>query len=78
MEYIKNNKYFAQVAGSLEKIAAAELEELGATEIQTTYRGVSFTATQPALYRILYQTRICTRILAPLISFQAHDEKYLY
>ena len=78
MEYIKNSKYFAQVAGSLEKIAALELEELGATDIQTTYRGVSFAATQSALYRILYQTRVCTRILAPLISYQAHNEKYLY
>ncbi|MCF7912402.1 MAG: class I SAM-dependent RNA methyltransferase [Candidatus Cloacimonetes bacterium] len=78
MEYLNNNKYFAQVAGSLEKIAAMELEELGATDIQTTYRGVSFQAEQADLYRILYQTRICTRILAPLISFQAHSEKYLY
>jgi len=78
MEYQKNNKYFAQVAGSLEKLAAAELEELGASGIQTTYRGVTFTADKETLYRILYQTRICSRILAPLISFQCHSEKYLH
>ncbi len=78
MEYQKNSKYFAMVAGSLEQIAALELAELGATEIQTLYRGVSFKAEKADLYRILYSTRICTRILAPLISFQSHNEKYLY
>lgn len=78
MEYQKNKKYFAQVAGSLEKIAAAELEELGAQEVSSTYRGVSFSASNPILYKILYQTRICSRILAPVISFRCHSEKYLY
>jgi len=78
MEYQKNNKYFAQVAGSLENIAALELDELGATEINSTYRGVSFSANYPALYHILYHTRTCTRILAPLISFKCHSEKYLH
>ncbi|MCF7919261.1 MAG: class I SAM-dependent RNA methyltransferase [Candidatus Cloacimonetes bacterium] len=78
MEYQKNSKYFAQVAGSLEPIAALELQELGAADIQTTYRGISFSADEATLYRILYQTRICSRILAPLISFQCHSEKYLH
>lgn len=78
MEYQVNNKYFAQVAGSLEKLAAMELQELGAQNVQTAYRGVSFAASKAELYKILYHTRIITRILAPLISFRCHDEKYLY
>lgn len=78
MEYQKNKRYFAQIAGSLEKIAAAELEELGAKQVQSVYRGASFFADKKTLYEILYQTRLSTRLLAPLISFKCHDEKYLY
>lgn len=78
MEYQRNGRYFAQIAGSLEKIAAEEFRELGAGNVQTTYRGLSFTAGSTVLYRILYQSRLAMRILAPLISFKCHSEKYLY
>ncbi len=78
MEYLNNHKYFAQVAGSLEKHAAAELTELGAEVLQEVPRGVRFTCDKETLYRIVYTSRLVQRVLAPLLSFQCHSEKYLY
>jgi len=78
MEYIKNNKYFAQVTGSLEKHATEELEALGAEVLQEVSRGVRFQCDKETLYRIVYCSRLITRVLAPLISMQCHSEKYLY
>jgi len=78
LEYQKNHKYFAQVAGSLEKHAAAELTNLGAEVIQEVSRGVRFSCDKQTLYRIVYCSRLIQRVLAPIISFQCHSEKYLY
>lgn len=76
--YQKNNSYFAQVAENVEPLAERELTGLGATQVNPVYRGVYFTATPEALYRIVYQTRLCTRVLAPLLHFDCHSTKYLY
>lgn len=78
MEYIKTDKYFAQVAGSLEAHAIAELEKLGAKVLQEVPRGIRFSCNKATLYRVVYCSRLLQRVLAPLISFQCHSEKYLY
>ncbi|MBN1541704.1 class I SAM-dependent RNA methyltransferase, partial [candidate division KSB1 bacterium] len=77
-EYRKNNRFFAQIAGGMEEMGAEELQELGATETATAYRGLYFSADRAGLYRINYLTRLCTRILAPLAAFSCHSSKYLY
>ena len=76
--YQKTNRYFAQFADSLEPVGAEELAELCGTDIKTVYRGAYFTADPAALYRIVYQTRLSTRILAQLLRFDCHSTKYLY
>lgn len=76
--YQKNSRYFAQVAAGLEEHAALEITQLGAREVKTSFRGVFFSADQGDFYRINYQTRLCSRILAPLLSFDCHSSKYLY
>ena len=53
-EYQKNNRFFAQVTGLMEKLAEDELKELGAVNTEVTYRGVYFEADKKALYRINY------------------------
>jgi len=78
MDYIKNRKYFAQVAGSLEKLAATELESLGAVVSREVPRGLYFGCSQEILYRVVYESRIVQRVLAPIINYQCHSEKYLY
>lgn len=78
LQYQKSSRYVAQVGGGMEEIAAAELVELGAQEVNPGYRVIDFGADRETLYRITYCTRLVTRVLAPLISFSCHSTKYLY
>jgi putative N6-adenine-specific DNA methylase len=76
--YQKTNHYFGQLASGTEKCGMAELRRIGASNIKPGYLGVYFCASQRTLYDIVYRTRIFSRILAPLIVFDCHSEKYLY
>jgi len=51
---------------------------LGAQVVVPKYRGIEFKADPAALYQIVYGTRLCNRILAPLIRFDCHSDRYLY
>lgn len=77
-KYQEFPRFFAQIAGGSEELGAAELRELGASETSEAYRGVYFNADHEALYRINYCSRLVTRVLAPLTSFNCHDADYLY
>lgn len=57
---------------------AEELAELGAQDLRPLFRGVRFAADQQTVYRIMYCTRLASRILAPLITFDCHSDRYLY
>jgi len=76
--YQKKRRYFAQVTGGLEDLALEEIKELGGYGLEIAHRGVHFSAEIKNLYKIIYKTRIATRILAPLEQFFAHDDKRLY
>jgi putative N6-adenine-specific DNA methylase len=76
--YQQNHRYFAQIADGLEEPGAQELARLGAREIRTVYRGLYFEADPAALYRINYESRLVTRVLAPLAAFACHETDYLY
>lgn len=77
-DYQKTSRYFAQVAGGMEELGAEEISDLGAMRISGAYRGLYFEAEQAVLYRINYCSRLLTRVLAPLRSFQCHSDRYLY
>ena len=77
-QYQKTNRYFAQAADDIKDIAEAELNALGATEISPSYRGLYFNADRESLYRINFHSRLINRVLAPLIQFDCHSDKYLY
>ncbi len=76
--YQKNHRFFAQITDGLEKLGSKELDYLGARDIKSSYRGIYFSADHAALYRINYMTRLCTRVLAPLLTFDCHSDRYLY
>lgn len=76
--YQKTGRYFAQIATGLEQYGAEELSTLGAQEVKPGFRGIYFNADQETLYRINYMSRLCSRIFAPLLSFDCHSTKYLY
>lgn len=77
-KYQNEQRYFAQFAGGIEKLGCEELQELGAKDIKPGYRGAYFCASFETMCKINYQTRLATRILAPLIKFDCHSERYLY
>lgn len=77
-QYQQHNHYFAQIATGFEEPAEAELKSLGATEIKEAYRGLHFEADPATLYRINYASRLIVRVLAPLITFDCHSDKYLH
>jgi putative N6-adenine-specific DNA methylase len=68
-DYQRNNNFFAQVPGKMEELCLEELRELGASNLRVAYRGVYFQAEQPELYKINYTSRLLTRVLAPLFTF---------
>ncbi len=76
--YEKESRYLAQVAESIKDIAAQELESLGAYELKPVFRGIWFKADQRDFYKIVYCSRLVSRILAPLASFECKDKNDLY
>jgi len=76
--YEKESQYFAQVAESIKDIAVKELKSLGAYDLKPVFRGIWFKSSQKDLYRITYFSRLLSRILAPLVSFDCHDKDDLY
>ncbi len=77
-EYQKSGRYFAQTAKALEPLAAEELREQGAEAVEESFRGVYFKASLKILYRINYCSRIISRVLAPLLSFECRSADELY
>jgi len=76
--YQKSSRYFGQCADDIKELAAEELSELGALEISSSYRGLYFNADKKTLYKINFHSRLLNRVLAPLLSFDVHSDKYLY
>ncbi len=77
-QYQIDSRYFAQVADGLKEPGAQELAELGAENVEPEYSGIHFRAVKSTLYRIIYQTRLLSRCLAPLLSFTCPDTDTLY
>ena len=77
-DYQSNSRYFAQVADDIKDIAEDELLELGAKETSHAFRGIYFSAEKKNLYEINYRSLLISRVLAPIISFKCHSDRYLY
>jgi putative N6-adenine-specific DNA methylase len=77
-EYQKIGRFFAQIPEGLETWALQELTELGAAGVTPAFRGAYFNATPAVLYRVNYESRLLTRVLAPLKTFTCPDREALY
>jgi putative N6-adenine-specific DNA methylase len=77
-EYQKSNRFFAQIADGIIELGAEELSGLGARKIRSAYGGIYFNAGKEVLYGINYSSRIASRILAPLASFDCSSTDDLY
>ncbi|MCK4806289.1 MAG: class I SAM-dependent RNA methyltransferase [Candidatus Aegiribacteria sp.] len=78
LEYQKTGRFFGMIAEDLKSIGVEELRSLGACELKMAYRGIFFQCDIETLYRINYQVRFFSRILAPIITFDCHSDRYLY
>jgi putative N6-adenine-specific DNA methylase len=76
--YQHDRTYFAQIAEGLEELGAEEILRLGAVAVRTSFCGLHFEADAASLYRINYQSRLVSRVLAPLMRFTCHDTGRLY
>lgn len=69
---------FATVALGVEELTAAELQRLGASEIQVVRGGVGFGGDRRILYRSLLRLRTASRVLVQLGSFPCASPQELY
>ena len=74
----KNFYMLAKTMYGLEEILADELKNLGAQNIKIQNRAVSFKGDIGFMYKANLNLRTCLRILKPIQTFQAHNEKELY
>ncbi|MDD4602657.1 MAG: THUMP domain-containing protein [Bacteroidales bacterium] len=68
----------AKTISGLEEVLAAELANLGATDILKLNRAVSFTGDKWLMYKSNYLCRTALRILMPLFHFEIKEQKDLY
>ena len=80
LEYIyeRESRYFAQVAESVKDLALKEIQDLGGKNTQPVFRGIWFEADQSTFYKIVYLSRLASRMLVPLVEFQCKDKDALY
>lgn len=76
--YQEENRYFAQISTGLEDYGAEELRELGAENVNPVFRGIHFEADLETIYKINYNSRLLSRVLAPIKTFKCHSTKYLF
>ncbi|MGB3309640.1 MAG: THUMP domain-containing protein [Nodosilinea sp.] len=70
--------YFATVARGLEDLAATELKNLGAQQVEPGFCGVAFTGDRALLYRVNLWSRLAFRVLLKLAEFPCYDADDLY
>src|ERR1019366_7467736 len=68
----------AKTIFGLEDVLSTELQRLGARDVETHNRAVSFTGDKGFMYKANICLRTALRILVPIETFKVSDEKSLY
>lgn len=71
-------RFFATAPRGTEAVLAAELEELGISPVVEERGGVAFGAELEDAYRACLWSRVASRVLLPLASFEARNADALY
>lgn len=71
-------QFIAKTLAGLEPVLADELRALGASGIRPLKRAVAFDGDTRMLYRANYELRTALRILVPIHSFPAYNERNYY
>jgi len=75
---MEKQQFFATAALGMEPLLATELENLGAVEVKQERAGVRFSGDLEIAYKACLWSRLASRILLPLASFEALDPDQLY
>ncbi|WP_072906219.1 bifunctional 23S rRNA (guanine(2069)-N(7))-methyltransferase RlmK/23S rRNA (guanine(2445)-N(2))-methyltransferase RlmL [Malonomonas rubra] len=75
---MQKQQFFATAALGLEPLLAAELIEIGAQEVKEERAGVRFSGDLESAYRLCLWSRLASRVLLPLVTFEAQDTDVLY
>lgn len=80
LEYVyeKNSQYFAQVSESVKELAINEIKNLGGYGLKSVFRGIWFKSSKEDFYKINYNARLLSRVLAPLATFECIEKDDLY
>ncbi len=70
--------YFATTARGLEDLAARELQNLGAAEVEPVFTGVKFSGDKKLLYKANLWTRLIFRVLVPIAEIACKNAEELY
>lgn len=71
-------RFIAKTLAGLEPVLAAELEQLGASDLEVLTRAVAFTGSKETVYKANYLSRTAIKILVPLAEFEASTNDELY
>lgn len=71
-------EFIAKTVFGLEELLAAELQSIGAEQVEPWTRAVRFDGDQKTLYRANYELFTPLRILKPIHRFRCRDEEELY
>lgn len=75
---MQQQQFFATAALGFEPLLATELEDLGAVEVKQERAGVRFSGDLEIAYKACLWSRLASRVLLPLASFEALDPDQLY
>lgn len=70
--------FFISTPRNLEPLLEAELKAMGIADVKATYLGVDAQLSREEVYRVVYSSRLASRVLRPLASFPCHDPDELY
>ncbi len=73
-----SHPFFIACARNLEPMLMAELRELGIPGARQSHLGVDADLTREEVYRVVYGSRIASRVLRPLADFDCPDDDALY
>jgi len=77
-EFTKGMDFTVKTFAGLEDGLAAELKELGASDVEVIKRGATFRGDEELMYKVNYMSRLAIRVLKPIGVFEVKGEEQLY
>ncbi len=70
--------FFISTPRNLEPLLEAELRDLGIVDVKQVYLGVEAKLSREEVYRVVYASRLASRVLRPLATFPCRNPDELY